>query len=87
MRILVAAAACSGKTTLVRHLRTNYGVNAVDFDEEIARLNGGVWPDIPTKNAVIRPKVIEEIVAISGEREVDVVAEDILRIARELAQS
>jgi hypothetical protein len=33
----------------------------VDLDDEIMRCNGGTWPDIPTKNAVVLPKVIAAI--------------------------
>jgi hypothetical protein len=41
------------------------GVNAVDFDDEILRFNGGVWPDIETKNEVVRPKAMNHVLSLS----------------------
>lgn len=35
--------------------------NAIDMDDEILRLNGGVWPDITTKNNVVLPKVLRAV--------------------------
>jgi len=35
-----------------------------DMDDEIARFNGGTWPDIPTKNNVVLPKVLAEVRAM-----------------------
>jgi hypothetical protein len=61
MRTLVAGAPCSGKTTVARLLRVTYGQNAVDCDDEIARLNAGTWPgDFDTKNHVLIPKVLHD---------------------------
>ena len=61
MRTLVAGAPCSGKTTVARLLRESHGRNAVDCDDEIARLNGGTWPsDFDTKNHVLLPRVLHE---------------------------
>jgi hypothetical protein len=57
--------ACAGKTTVARHLREHSDLNVVDMDDAIGRLNGGVWPDIPTKNNVVLPKVFEEVRAMS----------------------
>jgi AAA domain len=59
MRTLVAGAPCSGKTTVSRLLRESHRRNAVDCDDEIARLNGGAWPgDFDTKNHVLLPRVL-----------------------------
>lgn len=63
-RVYVAGVACSGKTTLARHLRDAHGVNAIDMDDEILRLNGGTWPDIETKNNIVKPKVLDEVLAM-----------------------
>ena len=57
--------ACAGKTTVARHLRACSDLDVVDMDDAIGRLNGGVWPDIPTKNDVVVPKVLAEVRAMS----------------------
>ena len=57
--------ACAGKTTVARYLRERSDLNVVDMDDAIGRLNGGVWPDIPTKNNVVLPKVLAEVRAMS----------------------
>ena len=57
--------ACAGKTTVARHLRECTALNVLDMDDAIGRLNGGVWPDIPTKNNVVLPKVLAEVRAMS----------------------
>jgi hypothetical protein len=31
----------------------------IDVDDEIVRLNGGIWPDIDTKNEQLLPLVLE----------------------------
>ncbi len=62
-KLFVAGPPCSGKTTLAKHLSSVYGLNAVDFDDEILRANGGTWPDIETKNAIVRPKAFEAVLA------------------------
>lgn len=38
----------------------------IDMDDEIARVNGGTWPDIPTKNDVVLPKVLAEVRALAN---------------------
>jgi hypothetical protein len=46
---------------VARLLRESHGRNAVDCDDEIARLNGGTWPgDFDTKNHVLLPRVLHE---------------------------
>ncbi len=40
-------------------------LNILDMDDEIARFNGGTWPDIPTKNTVVLPKVLAEVRVMS----------------------
>ena len=57
--------ACAGKTTVARHLRECSDLNIVDMDDAIGRHSGGVWPDIPTKNNVVLPKVLAEVRAMS----------------------
>lgn len=66
MRLVVVGVPCTGKTTLTRHLREVHELPALDMDDEILRANGGVWPDIPTKNTVVAPKVLAEVVAMGS---------------------
>lgn len=63
MKLLVVGAACAGKSTIAVYIRGVLELKAVDIDDEIVRLNGGTWPDIPTKNEVVMPKVMEELAA------------------------
>ncbi len=64
MKLFIAGAPCSGKTTLVRLLRNVHGLNAVDMDDEILRFNGGTWPDIETKNKVVKPAAMKHVLAM-----------------------
>jgi dephospho-CoA kinase len=66
VRLFVGGISCAGKTTLARHLRASSSLNVVDMDDEIGRFNGGTWPDIPTKNSVVLPKVLAEVRSMSG---------------------
>ena len=66
MKLLIVGAPNSGKTTVGRELRESLGLNVVDMDDEIVRLNDGVWPDIDTKNEVVQPKVLELVTAMPG---------------------
>jgi hypothetical protein len=56
--LFVLGAPCAGKTAVDARLRCR-GVDVVDADDEIERLNGGVWPDIERKNEVLLPMVLE----------------------------
>ena len=58
MRRFVLGAPCAGKSTVAAHLRRR-GVDVIDVDEEIVRLNGDVWPDIETKNERFLPKILD----------------------------
>jgi hypothetical protein len=64
VQLLVIGIACAGKTKVSRHLRACSDLNVVDMDDAIGRLNGGVYPDIPTKNNVVLPKVFAEVCAL-----------------------
>ena len=55
-------AACAGKSTVCRHLRRVRGVNAVDTNDEILRLNGGDWPTVDRKNEVLLPIVLDSVI-------------------------
>jgi hypothetical protein len=65
VRLFVMGISCAGKTTLARRLRACSTLNVVDMDDEIARFNGGTWPDISTKNNIVLPKVLAEVRAMS----------------------
>jgi hypothetical protein len=47
------------------------------MDDEIGRFNGGTWPDIPTKNDVVLPKVLAHLCGMS-----DVLLFGALQVAR-----
>ncbi len=64
MKTFVMGAACAGKTSLCHHLRTARGVNAIDTNDEILRLNGGIWPSIDRKNQVLLPMVLDAVMAM-----------------------
>ena len=68
MRLFILGAAGSGKTSLCRYLRgfpaRRQALDVVDVDDEVLRLNWGVWPDIDTKNNVVRPQMFEFVCAI-----------------------
>jgi predicted kinase len=64
VQLFVLGAPCSGKSTVVQHLRRSApGPVVVDVDDEIVRLNGGSWPDIETKNERYLPMVLEAAAA------------------------
>lgn len=63
MKLFVVGAPCSGKSTVVGCLRDVHGLNALDTDDEILRLNAGVWPsDNETKNEVLLPRVLKDAI-------------------------
>ena len=52
---------CAGKSTVARLLRDR-GVNVIDMDDEILRLNGGQWPEtIEIKENVLQPKMLDAV--------------------------
>ena len=64
MKVFTVGAAGAGKTTVCRLLRVIEGLSVLDMDDEIMRLSGVVWPDIPTKVDVIEPQIIKAVCAI-----------------------
>jgi hypothetical protein len=56
--MFVLGAPCAGKTSAATRLRRR-DVDVIDTDGEIERLNGGVWPDIETKNEHLLPIVLD----------------------------
>lgn len=69
VKLLVVGPMCSGKTTIARYLRSGSAA-VVDLDDELVRLNGGVYPDIETRKTVIAPRALanasamEEVILI-----------------------
>ncbi len=62
MRILVIGPQLSGKTTLVKYLRSQVSTPISEIDEEILKANGGIWPkDNKYKDEVLVPKIYENI--------------------------
>jgi hypothetical protein len=57
--VFVLGAPCAGKTTVAHLLRDTLAVPILDTDDEVVRRNGGVWPDIETKNDVFVPQVLD----------------------------
>lgn len=63
MKLLVIGPLCSGKTTICRHLRAA-SVPVVDLDDELVRVNGGVYPDIDTRKTVVAPQALANVAAM-----------------------
>lgn len=61
MKLLVIGPLCAGKTTIAGHLRSAAPFVVVDLDDELARLNGGVYPDIDTRKTVIGPRALAHV--------------------------
>lgn len=64
MKLLVIGPLASGKTTIARHLRSTTAT-IVDLDDELVRLNGGVYPDIDTRKAVVAPRALAAAAVLS----------------------
>jgi hypothetical protein len=64
VKLLVVGPICSGKTTVARHLRSGSAA-VVDLDDELVRLNGGVYPDIETRKTVIAPQALANACAMA----------------------
>ena len=64
MRTIIIGPSLSGKTTLVRYLRTKTNLLVAEIDEELTQLNNGEYPaDDKYKHEVLAPKVIENVLA------------------------
>lgn len=64
MKLLVVGPTCSGKTTISRYLRSGPAA-VVDLDDELVRLNGGVYPDIETRKTVVAPQALANASALA----------------------
>lgn len=63
MRLLVVGPNGAGKTTVSRQLRAA-GLPVVDLDDELVRLNGGVYPDDETRKNVVAPQAWANVKAM-----------------------
>lgn len=62
MKVIIIGSPATGKTTLVRYLRKHSDLPLLELDEEIIRLNKGVWPkDDNYKLKVLHPRIFEDI--------------------------
>lgn len=62
MKAIIIGTSLSGKTTLVRYLRTNTKLPILEVDEELTRLNNGVYPtDNKYKHTILIPQIVEDI--------------------------
>ena len=62
MKIIVIGASLSGKTTLIRYLKTISNFQILEIDEELTRLNGGIYPlNNKYKYQVLTPQIIKGV--------------------------
>lgn len=62
MKAIIIGTSLSGKTTLIRYLRENTQFPLLEVDEELTRVNNGVYPkDEKHKHTVLIPQIIEDI--------------------------
>ncbi len=59
MRLFLLGAPCAGKTTLMAPLRRELTCPVLDMDEEILRVNHGVWPHLDRKRGQTRHLIAE----------------------------
>ena len=59
MRMFLLGAPCAGKTTLVSRLRESLSCPVLEMDEELVRVNGGIWPSLEVKRA-LSSQVLDE---------------------------
>jgi len=63
VKLLVVGPLCAGKSTVARHLRSSPHT-VVDLDDELTRLNGGVYPDLETRRTVVAPRALADAAAL-----------------------
>jgi adenylate kinase family enzyme len=60
MQLFIFGAQCAGKTTTVRSLAAKTTLPIIEMDDEIMRLNNGVWPkDMKYKEQMLDPQVYQ----------------------------
>ncbi len=61
-KYIVIGTSLSGKTTLIKYLRSTTSLPISELDEELTELNNGEFPsDVEYKHNVLFPKVLEKI--------------------------
>lgn len=64
MKLYVVGVPCAGKSSVCARINNGKnGIRAVDVDDEVIRLNGGTWPTIERKNAVIFPQILKDLLS------------------------
>jgi predicted kinase len=64
MKTIVIGPSLSGKTTLVKQLRSTTNLPISEIDEELTRLNNGEYPsDSDYKNRVLVPHIVQQILS------------------------
>lgn len=64
MKVIVIGSSLSGKTTLVKYLRSVLNLPIAEMDEKLVEFNGGMYPsDIKYKHDVLAPKIIKNILS------------------------
>ncbi len=62
MKGIVIGTSLSGKTTIIRYLRSNTDISASEMDEELTKLNNGKYPtNAEHKHKNLAPKVIKDL--------------------------
>ena len=62
MKAIIFGTSLSGKTTTINYLRKNTSHNISEIDEELTKINGGVFPEnVKHKLHVLAPKIIKQI--------------------------
>jgi GTPase SAR1 family protein len=67
LKLIVIGVSTAGKTTLIRHLRDQYDAAVLEFDEELVRINGGLYPsDVDFRRNVFVPVIQKDILSRSS---------------------
>ena len=67
MKALVIGASLSGKTAVVRYLRSKTDIPVSEMDEELTKLNKGKYPtDNEYKHKVLAPRIIQKVLNSSN---------------------
>jgi gluconate kinase len=67
MKLFIFGAQCAGKTTIVRSLASKTTLPIIEMDDEIMRLNNGVWPkNLKYKEEVLDPQVYQLAMDMPG---------------------
>ncbi|MHC1716903.1 MAG: hypothetical protein AB9915_03425 [Candidatus Dojkabacteria bacterium] len=66
-KVIIIGTSLSGKTTIIKYLRTNTKLPISEIDEELTGLNNGIYPmNIEYKHKVLFPQILEKILKESN---------------------